>query len=153
MIIQSCNQQHNSFNKESVIKEVKSMFDGYHSDIRASGLTAEFKYLDNSNDFFWVPPGYTSSLSYDSVRAILENNSKGFIAVDFNWETLQVIPLSDEIATYTGIAGGIMTDTLGVKSPVRIIESGVVIKRNEGWKLLCGQSAALETDRPDSQTK
>jgi hypothetical protein len=141
----SCNPKQSSDNldKTLVTSEVKAMFDNYHNDIKAGGLTAEFKYLDQSNEFFWVPPGYTSALSYDSVRAILENNSKLYLVIDFHWDTLQIFPLTNSIASYSGIVEGTMTDTSGVKSTVRIIESGTVIKSIDGWKLLNGQSAAL----------
>jgi len=102
--------------------------------------------LDQSTDFFWVPPGYKSALSYDSVRQILEINAKSFRAIEFNWDTLQVFPLSDKIANYSGIVKGSMIDTSGIKSSVIIIESGTVIKRSDGWKLLSGQSAILNSE-------
>ena len=130
--------------KEQVASEVIEMFNKYHSDIKADGLTAEFNYLDSSADFFWVPPGYASALSYDSVRTILRSNAVLFQSVEFSWEALQVFPLSDQIATYAGIVKGVLTDTAGVMTEIRIIESGTVIKRINGWKLLSGQSAALE---------
>ncbi len=132
--------------KELIINDVVEMFGNYHSDIRKDGLTAEFKYLDQSTDFFWVPPGYKSTLSYDSVREILEINAKSFQAIEFNWDTLQVFPLSDKIANYSGIVKGSMIDTSGIKSSVLIIESGTVIKRSDGWKLLSGQSAILNSE-------
>ena len=122
------------------------MFSNYHDDIRRDGLTAEFKYLDSSADFFWVPPGYNSALSYDSVRTILEGNAKLFSGVEFSWTTLQIYPLTDEIATYSGIVNGAMTDTSGNVSSMQIIESGSVIKRADGWKLLNGQSALIGED-------
>jgi len=129
--------------KEIVIAEINEMFNNYHKDIKAGGLIAEFKYLDESSDFFWVPLGYVSALSYDSVKSILEINHQSFKSVEFSWESLQVFPLSDEIANYSGVVKGIMTDTSGVINRMRIIESGTVIKRLEGWKLLSGQSAIL----------
>ena len=136
----------NDSEKELIINDVIEMLDNYHDDIRKDGLTAEFKYLDQSTDFFWVPPGYKSTLSYDSVRHILESNAKSFQAIDFNWDTLQVFPLSDNIANYSGIVKGSMIDTSGIKSSVLIIESGTVIKRPDGWKILSGQSALLNTE-------
>ena len=149
-LLTSCAQvqekSNDDWSKEVVIKEVIQMFDDYHRDIEAQGLTAEFEYLDSSDDFFWVPPGYNSTLSYDSVRLILEKNALAFTEVKFSWETLIVLPLTDQIATYSGIVIGAMKDTAGVESPVRIIESGTVIKREDGWKLLCGQSATLPGD-------
>ncbi len=46
-----------------------------------------------------------------------------FQAIEFNWDTLQVFPLSDKIANYSGIVKGSMIDTSGIKSSVIIIES------------------------------
>ena len=79
------------------------MLKEYHAAIEKDGLTAEFQYLDHSADFFWVPPGYTSALTYDSVRTILTQNAKGFSAITFEWDTLQIFPLSEEIANYSGV--------------------------------------------------
>ena len=148
MTLTSCSQTDklNESEKELIINDVIEMFGNYHNDIRKDGLTAEFKYLDQSSDFFWVPPGYKSALSYDSVRQILEINAKSFQAIEFNWDTLQVFPLSDKIANYSGIVKGSMIDTSGIKSSVIIIESGTVIKRSDGWKLLSGQSAILNPE-------
>ena len=148
MTLTSCSQNDklNESEKELIINDVIEMFGNYHNDIRQDGLTAEFKYLDPSTDFFWVPPRYKSALSYDSVRQILEINAKSFQAIEFNWDTLQVFPLSDKIANYSGVVKGSMIDTSGIKSSVIIIESGTVIKRSDGWKLLSGQSAILNPE-------
>lgn len=134
----------NVADKEEIIAEVSEMFEAYHNDIRMDGLTAEFAYLDDSEDFFWVPPGYNSALSYDSVRSILLTNAKLFKAVMFAWDTLQIFPLTFDIASYSGIVSGSMTDTTGNVSKVLIIESGTVIRRSDGWKILSGQSAVME---------
>lgn len=122
------------------------MFNNYHNDIKKDGLTAEFKYLDHSSDFFWVPPGYSSALTYDSVNSILMTNAKLYSEILFEWDTLQIFPLTKEIANYSGIVKGTMTDTSGIETSVLIIESGTVIKRPDGWKLLSGQSAILEPE-------
>ncbi|UII81341.1 hypothetical protein [Flagellimonas sp. CMM7] len=142
----ACQGKHeisNDLNEELIINEIQQMFDDYHKDIRLQGLTGELKYLDNSKDFFWVPPGYNSALSYDSVKTILEKNAKAFSRIEFQWDTLRIIPISNEVASYSGIVEGTMIDTSGIKSMMRIIESGTVIKRTTEWKLLCGQSANL----------
>ena len=141
----SCNgiKKSNDLDKESVVEDVYQMLHDYHKDISNEGLTAEFKYLDQSPDFFWVPPGYKNALSYDSVKNILETNAKAFRSVEFHWDTLQLFSLSSEIVTYSGIVGGFMIDSAGVESMISIIESGTIIKREDGWKLLSGQSANL----------
>ena len=146
--INSCIQTYQLNNKEKqlIINEVTEMFNNYHNAIRNDGLIAEFNYLDQSPDFFWVPPGYNSALSYDSVRGILETNAKSFRSIVFAWDTLQVFPLTKAIANYSGIVAGSMVDTSGVISRLLLIESGTVIKRVDGWKILSGQTALLETD-------
>ncbi len=145
IVLNSCNGLYNSddFDKEGIIKEIEVMLSDYHADINKNGLTAEFTYLDKSQDFFWAPPGYTSALNYDSVQTILLQNAKSLKLVKFQWDTLKIFPLSNKIANYTGIVNGITIDTVGVESKVSIIESGTIIKRSNGWKLLNGQSAIL----------
>jgi len=140
-------QKQKSLDKELITEEIKQMLSDYHADINKEGLTAEFLYLDNSSDFFWVPPGYTSALNYDSVRSILEKNAKSLSTVKLKWDTLQIFPLSNKIANYTGIVNGQMIDTAGIESNVLIIESGTLIKRGDGWKLLSGQSAILDAKK------
>jgi len=135
----------NQNNKEIIEREIRQMFDNYHNDIKKDGLKAEFKYLDNSSDFFWVPPGYDSALSFDSVKNILLSNSKFIHSIEFSWDTLQVFPLTNTIANYSGIVNGTMLDSSNTQSTFKIIESGTLIKRKDGWKLLNGQSRNLST--------
>lgn len=134
-----------AFDKESVAFEIEQMLIDYHSAMNKGGLMAEFDYLDDSPDFFWVPPGYETALTYDSVRTILTSNSKSLRSVKFHWDTLQVFPLSTTVGSYTGIVKGQMVDTSGAETNVSIIESGTLIKRTDGWKLLNGQSAVLNS--------
>jgi len=134
----------NTFNKKKITEDIELMLQLYHSDIREDGLLAEFNYLDKSDDFFWVPPGYNSSLSYDSVETILRMNAQALSSVEFSWDTLNIYPLSNKIATYSGIVSGVMIDTAGNELRMSIIESGTLIKRNSGWKLLSGQSAVVD---------
>ncbi|TNE50291.1 MAG: hypothetical protein EP344_17410 [Bacteroidetes bacterium] len=129
--------------KTAITEAVKTMFDRYFQAIRENGLTAEFDYLDASDDFFWVPPGYTSALTYDSVRTILIDNAGAFHRIDYRWDQVQVHPLSPDLAAYTGIVSGTLQDTTGHTTRLHMTESGVVIRRLDGWKILCGQSAHL----------
>ena len=147
VLVLSCVKRERSipdnFDSQKTSAEIRMMLDAYHADMTREGLMAEFKYLDSTDTFFWVPPGYQSTLDYDSVRAILEANARTYRSVAFSWDTLQIFPLSNTIATYSGIVNGEMTDTAEQKTQVSIIESGTIIKRTDGWKLLCGQSAVL----------
>jgi len=129
--------------KDDITLEVKEMLFDYHEAISLGGLKAEFAYLDSSDQFFWVPPGYHSALNFDSVRNILLYNDRSMKQVDFHWDELELFVLSPKIVNFTGIVRGQMIDTANVTSPVHIIESGTCIKREDGWKLLSGQSALL----------
>lgn len=144
----SCNNEPKpeKFDKKKITAETEKMLHDYHSAINREGLMAEFLYLDHSHDFFWVPPGYHSALTYDSVQTILTQNSKALRQIKLEWSSLQIYPLSNEVASYTGIVKGQMTDTAGIETHISIIESGTLIRRTDGWKLLGGQSATLATE-------
>jgi len=130
--------------KENITLEVGSMLSNYFSDIRKSGLNAEFAYLDSSSSFFWVPPGYSVALSYDSVASILRKRAPEFRSIDNSFEELKIIPLSREMASYTGRLRSVMTDTAGQTRTFLLVETGVVIKRGNNWKLLNGQTSLLK---------
>ena len=81
----ACRQESQSLSDEtraSVVQEVEQLFDNYFAAVRRGGLTAEFDYLDNSGDFFWVPPGYSQPISYDSVVALLTLNAGKFQLIE-----------------------------------------------------------------------
>jgi len=143
--LHACHQNNSDvdLDKEKVISDVQNMLSAYHMAIAQEGLTGEFKYLDESDDFYWVPPGYASPLSYDSVRIILTQNAGKFTSIINHWDTLIIIPLTNEIANYSGVLQSSMTDTSQAVIKVKLIESGTLIKRNDQWKLLSGQSANL----------
>ncbi|MFK5973208.1 MAG: hypothetical protein QM485_07995 [Flavobacteriaceae bacterium] len=122
-------QESKEIDKDRITTEVKNMLFDYHKAIAKDGLTAEFNYLDQSSDFFWVPPGYRIALNYDSVQNILQQNAKLFRSIELQWNALQIYPLSNKIASYSGIVVGRMIDTSGIESKVFMIESGTLIKR------------------------
>lgn len=129
--------------KKCVIQEVRQTLDSYYNAIKADGLTAEFRYLDSSDDFFWVPPGYNGAISYDSVKAVINQNARILRSVYNHWDTLRIVPVSGTVSTYTGRLSSIVTDTSGRVSRFTLLETGVMVKRNEGWKLYCGQTNML----------
>lgn len=129
--------------KTALTQEITQTLNNYYSDIKQHGLTAEFAYLDSSEDFFWVPPGYSVALSYDSVAAVLKQNAPKFKSIENSFDTLRINIISNELATYTGRLHSTMIDTLGKSSTFSLVETGVMIKRKNGWKLLSGQTALL----------
>jgi len=142
----SCRQSTSSLSvtqKNKISKEIQQTLSDYYSDIEKEGLLAEFKYLDSSSDFFWVPPGFTSSISFDSVATILKKNAALLRSVINSWNALQIYPLSEELASYSGKLHSKIMDATGKTSEVDLIESGVIIKRAGQWKLLCGQTSVI----------
>lgn len=147
VVLFSCRRQNPTLSesdKATTIQDVEQFFDDYFEAIGRKGLTAEFDYLDRSTEFFWVPPGYDQPISYDSVVAVLTQNAPQFSSVDNSFDSLRVIPLTLELATYTARLRSVMKDTSGIVSSIQLIETGVVIKRDGGWKLLNGQTSAVE---------
>lgn len=133
------------YDKMADVTAVKQMLDEYCKAIKEGGLTAEFQYLDSSADFYWVPPGYTSPLGYDTVAAMLKHNAPAYASVDSRYEGVHVVSLTKDIASYTARVSSAVTDTAGNTSVMQLLENGVAIKRTGGWKLLCGQTSVLQS--------
>ncbi|MHA4844913.1 nuclear transport factor 2 family protein [Flavitalea antarctica] len=146
-ILSSCGSSSGPITEEEkmlITRDVKQMLQNYYADIRKAGLEAEFDYLDSSSEFFWVPPGFSSAISYDSVAAILRKNAGLFRSVINEFDTLSIIPISNHLATYTARISSTITDTMDNTNSTLLIETGVVIKRAGGWKLLNGQTSVID---------
>lgn len=149
LLFVSCTEQHQTQalltqkQKNTLAQEITQTLNNYYSDIKQQGLMAEFNYLDSSADFFWVPPGYSVALSYDSVAAVLKQNAPKFKSIENSFDTLRIQVISADLATYTGRLHSTMVDTAGNRSTFSLIETGVMVKRINGWKLLSGQTALL----------
>jgi hypothetical protein len=141
----SCTQKPlNNTEKEAISKEVQNTLNNYYKDIALSGLMAELKYLDSSDDFMWVPPGYSAGVSYGSAAEAIRFNAQRFISVKSALESLSVFPISNTTALYTARITSVITDTTGKMHTVPSIETALMIKRPTGWKLLRGQSALIQ---------
>jgi hypothetical protein len=127
--------------KQRIIAGITVTLNNYYKDIQEKGLMAELNYLDHSPDFFWVPPGYATAISYDSVIAVLQKNAPAYKKINNSWESLQVIPHSSSIAAYTGVIHSSMIDTAEKLVEIKLVETGFLINRSGSWKLLCGQTA------------
>jgi len=142
LFVSSCSPEE-QMNGGTVIREVRTMLDEFETHIERDGLMAEFAFLDSSDDFFWVPPGFSSALSYDSVRTIVSLNAQNTRSIGMSWDSLRIVPLSASLAAYTGVLSWSSADTTGVESRAKLIETGVAVRREGGWKLLCGQTRNL----------
>jgi hypothetical protein len=128
---------------KDIERTVRQTLADYNTAVKKEGLMAEFRFLDSSSSFFWVPPGFTTSLGYDSIHSIIQKNASLFASVDNTWQSLKIIPLSKELANYTGRIRSVMKDTSGKINAFTLVETGLVIRRVDGWKLLSGQTAVV----------
>jgi hypothetical protein len=143
----SCQQDKTILSQETrngIIKDVRNTLEQYVSAIEEHGILAELNYLDHSPDFFWIPPGYEHPIYYDSVESVIKLNATRLKSVVNSFDSLQVIPLSERLAIYTGKMQSVTTDTSNQVTEVSLIETGVMIKRKDGWKLLSGQTSLLD---------
>jgi hypothetical protein len=129
--------------KKTVTDEVRQTLYNYYTDINKSGLMAELSYLDTSADFFWVPPAYSDPISYADVEMYIKRTAPIFKSVNNRWDTLRITALTKNLASYTGKLYSTITDTSGTKETYSLIETGLLIKRDDGWKLLNGQTSTL----------
>ena len=137
------------FDEAEVHAEVLQTLQDYATAVSEKGLLGEFPYLDNSDEFFWVPPGYLSRIDYDSVESHLNRSAGQFSSVLFEWNDLKIYPLAQNLASYTGQVTSRMTDLDGSESSFPMLETGIMRKRADGWKIMQGQSRMK--DQPAEQ--
>jgi hypothetical protein len=141
----SCRQSDNKTgNGDDVRNEIKSTIDSYYNDIRKGGMMSELKYLDSSQQFFWVAPGYLNYVGYDSVAAAIRRNAASFKSVDNRYDSLLIVPLTGDYAQFVMRTVSTTIDAAGDTAKNAFIESGVLVKRKDGWKFLSGQTTMLE---------
>lgn len=140
-------QEHEQeFDADKIEKEVKEMLLAYDDSVRKSGINGEFFFLDNSEEFYWVPPGYKYALHYDSIAKILREYAPKFQYIDNNWETLEILALSEKYASFNGILNSTMITIDNDTTSGVFFERGLVVKRGEHWKLLSGQTVNLDNE-------
>ena len=127
-----------------IIQEVETSLRNYYRDVAIKGIQAEFEYLDTSSNFYWIPPDYENWINYDSVANVILDASSKISAVENYWESLRIDPLSVKYASYSGILKGKTSGKDGNVVEQRFMETGIVVKREDGWKLLRGQTRLIE---------
>lgn len=127
--------------RKKVIGDVTDMLYQYNANIKDKGLQSEFEYIDNSPGFFWVPPGATGPQPLDTIISSISHNATRLKLVNNTFDTLVVIPLTIRLAQYSARIHSIVTDTGGHQTTTTLVETGLVVKRKNGWKLLSGQTS------------
>jgi len=116
------------------------MLGSFHHDISKSGFNAEFKYVDSSEEFYWVIPGEQEAFQFDTIKAIIMKNGNEYTDINLYWDHLELFSLTHHYCNYTGVVKGSMKDSSGIVNPVNIIETGTIRRNPSGWELLSGQS-------------
>ena len=129
--------------RKNIIASATKALQDYYEDMRTNGMLAEFNWQDSSSDYFWVPPGYSGPISFDSVAKEIRRIALLVKKVDVRWEKLEVLPLTAEYVTYTGRLSSTITDRTGRTTTNRFLETGILVRKQNGWKLLCGQTGKL----------
>jgi hypothetical protein len=143
ILLIACEVRNEKMDKKKIEEEIRTTITNYYNDIRKDGPIAEFKYLDSSEDFFWTPPGYSAPIDYDSVAAFIKKNAPLLKSVDDSLDTAVITPLTNEYAQVFIRTNSTIVDTSGKTSHHSFIETGVMIRRKDGWKFLSGQTSLI----------
>jgi len=144
----SCQQKSSqTYDTKAVEKEVRIMFKAYDDSVRKNGIEGEFFFLDNSDGFYWVPPGYKYALHYDSIANILHEYAPQYKYIDNSWDKLQIMGLSDKYASFTGVINSYAITVDNDTTITKLSETGNVVKRSSGWKFLSGQTVVIENEQ------
>ena len=138
--VSACQNEKEATDFNKIAEETKDMLIAFHDSVNTSGLMAEFDFLDSTEAFYWTPPGYSYAIAYDSIRSILIQSANDLHKVHFEWDTLDIHPLSNDYCNYTGVVHCVMWSDDTSKQEFKVLESGTLVKRNDGWKFLSGQS-------------
>src|SRR5688572_9650058 len=144
-VTSGCKTENDLSEKEANVirEEIMNTLQQYHRDIEKEGVLAELKYLDSTKQFSWMAPGFNSALNYDSVVSILKIMQPLYSKIQHSWDSLTVTPQSESEAIYAGTIHSILTNQQGQSDTMKLKEEGVLVRRNDGWKLLTGKTRLI----------
>jgi hypothetical protein len=105
-------------------------------------INAEFEYL-TIYQIFLRSSRLSTGISFDSIAVRLNANAPFFQPVENSFDSLKIISLTKTLAIYTAQLRPVPADTSENTSSLRLVETGIVFKRKDGWKLLSGQTSLL----------
>ena len=138
----SCDQEAKLTNdqKYEIINSVKKSQEQFCLDYEAEDFDAVMSHLDTSRNFFWIYPPETVPVTREIFAEVLKREFEMNNPIKFIWDTIQVVPLSSDLAYYQGRFHRVETDTSEIEQVGITFVSAIVIRREEGWKLLSGQN-------------
>lgn len=143
VLLASCQPQ-DHFDKATIEQEVYDMLKAYDDSVRANGIEGEFDFLDDSDEFYWVPPNYKYAITYDSVATILRKMIPRLKYVNNEWDTLRIQALSKNYASFSGVVNSMVVTAGNDTIRTKLSETGLAVRRKNGWKLLSGQTNVIK---------
>jgi hypothetical protein len=142
VFIGSCSERTNLSTTEydKIKREIEAALHKNFETIAAEGWIGELKALDDSRQFSWVPPGKYAPINYDSMKSVLQRATMTIEKTELAWIELYVKPISQTLATYSGRYSSRYTMKSGKVAEFTMAESGTVIRKKNGWKLISGQT-------------
>ena len=109
-------------------------------EVRAKHFEGTLNCFDDSPEFFWVFTPDTTIILHDVFVAMLKGAFQDYRSIDVVWDRIHVEPLTNQYAVYTGKYHVTYIDTSGKVFKAIGVETGIVVHRPTGWKILNGQT-------------
>ena len=126
--------------KEEVTRGVEQMAIQFFKESDTKNADAVVNYLDDSPEFSWLFPPETSLVSREDLVASLKAEMNSENRVVSEWDQMNVVPLSPELAFYQGSFHQDITNSNGELNRFFGIELAVIVLREDGWKFHSGQT-------------
>jgi len=109
------------------------------SDLNTDGIQSQLKYLDNSDKFQYTFLNSGKIYDYEELKKQLEISSSTDYKVNLSFDEFKITPLSDKLVSYSLILSGYERID-GQNSDISLVETGTLIRRNDGWKIINAQT-------------
>ncbi|MCU0373181.1 MAG: nuclear transport factor 2 family protein [Ignavibacteria bacterium] len=126
--------------RAEIVEAVKSMTSRYFEDFHANNVDTVLRHYDTSACFFWSITPDTIALKRSAMVTMHRHAIKDYAKFEGYWSNIQVEPLTKELAMYHGTYHVNTEDKGGKKGKITGVETGVMVKREDGWKYLAGQT-------------
>lgn len=130
----------NEEEKSEIVKAVKDMTANYFRDFYTRSIDTVLSHYDTSSSFFWAITPDTIALKRSAMVTMHRHALKDYTKFDGYWSNIKVEPLTNELAMYHGTYHVNTEDKSGKKGTITGVETGVMVKREDGWKYLAGQT-------------
>ncbi|MES2761791.1 MAG: hypothetical protein V4677_06275 [Bacteroidota bacterium] len=143
----SCSDHHflGEFNTINSRDEIKGMITTCAKDVSKNGLQAKLKYFSHDINSFWILNETSDPLqNYNEYYKNWGAKNK-LIKYEIDDMSIQVFHICEERASFYYKATMVYTDSLGKQIDLQLLESGTVMKLNEGsnWEYLNGHTSIV----------